>query len=311
VISMRLVVLEPFITELVQYYGCHEQLIGVSHACSDVAEGLPRLTLVNYPIKQSATLGQLVLEDCLATFRVDLKALKALKPDMILTSLPFERAGSSLEEALSRALSDAIGAPVLLRSIAPVTFNQVLEGYEKIATLLGIKDRGLELSHRIKAQSMDWADNFYERMKNKRVTFISSVVPLTIAGRWISDMIKLCSALSQSQSIDREDQRVDWQDIVKFRPDVIIVAPRGATLEETLKSFKAFEQLADWEKIPAVKRGEVAFTSGLRLFHTPGPQLIESMGILVSAIAGFESGYITQRDSFYRLRWLEMQRHRY
>ena len=308
---MRLVALEPFITELIHYFGCENQLVGVSHACAESALGLPRLTQANFPVKHTVAIEQLVLEDCLANFRVDLKALKLLKPDLILTSLPFERVGKELEEALSRALTENFGAPVLVRSIAPATFNQVLEGYEKISALLEVKDLGLDLSRRIKAQSMDWADNFYERMKNKRVTFISSVVPLTLAGRWISDMIKMCSGLSQSQSIDREDRSVDWQEIVTFRPDVIIVAPRAATLEESLKSFKAFEKLAEWEKIPAVKRGEVIFTSGVNLFHSPGSHLIESMGILVSAMAGFESGYITKRDSFYRLRWLEMQRHRY
>jgi iron complex transport system substrate-binding protein len=308
---MRIVSLEPFVTELVQYFGCEEQLVALSHICANTALELPRVTQALFPIKQTPALEKLVLEDCLASFRVDLQALKVLKPELILTSLPFERAGKELEEALSRALTDYLGSAVLLRSVAPVTFDQVLEGYEKIALLLGVKDRGLALSQRIKAQSMDWADNFYDRMKNKRVTFISSVAPLKIAGRWISDMIKMCSAQSQSHSIDREDQLLDWQEIVQFRPDVIVVSPRGATMQETLKSFKAFEKLADWEKIPAVKRGEVVFTSGIGHFHTPGPHLIESMGILVSAIAGFESGYITVRDSFFRLRWLEMQRHRY
>lgn len=309
---MRLVSLEPFITELICSYGCGEALVGVSDAC--IVDDLPvrtRLTDRSKPSRPPVNISGLALEDCLNQFKVDITQLKALRPDLVLTSLPFARAGKELEEALSKALSDTIGSTVKVRSIAPVTFEQVLEGYEKVADLVGVKEKGSDLSHKCKAQVMDWADNFYDRMKNKRVTFVSSVAPLSLGGRWIADMIKLCSCVSQTQSIDLVDPIVEWDAIVAFKPDVIVVAPKGADMKCSLASFKAFEKCGEWETLPAVKRGEVVFTEGTTYFHSPGINLLDSMGILVSAIAGFESGYITPKDSYFRLRWMEMQRHRY
>lgn len=309
---MKLLSLEPFITELVTTFGAADSLIGVSHACVlPAGSHAVRVTDESRRSRRGANPATLSLEECFNRFQLDLKQLRELRPDLILTTLPFERAGKEIEQALSTALSGAIAHPVQVRSVSPLTFEQVLESYERVALLLGNKQRGTDLSHRCKAQVMDWADNFYDRMKNKRVSFITSIDPLTLGGRWLSDMIRLCSAVSQCQSVDLDDPRAEWWDILSFRPDVIVVSPRGADMKSALGAFKVLEKFPDWEQIPAVKRGEVVFTEGQHHFHNPGSGLIDSMGILVSAVAGLESGYITPRDSFFRLRWLEMQRHRY
>ena len=95
-----------------------------------------------------------------------------------------------------------------------------------------------------------------------------------------------------------------------FRPDVIIVAPCGATLEESLRSLKELEAAPEWEDIPAVKRGEVIFYEGVELYQ-PGPRFIKGVAVMVSAVAGLDSGYITKKDEFYRLRFVELHRHRF
>jgi iron complex transport system substrate-binding protein len=106
-------------------------------------------------------------------------------------------------------------------------------------------------------------------------------------------------------------REVTWDEIVAFKPDVIIVAPRGFDVNASARLFKRFEKLPGWEDVSAVKRGEVVFAPGLGLFDRPGPRIRDAMAILISAIAGLDSGYITPRDSFYRLRWIELQRHRF
>ena len=83
------------------------------------------------------------------------------------------------------------------------------------------------------------------------------------------------------------------------------------TVADSCKLFREFEKRPGWDNIPAVKRGEVFFSEGISNFYRPSMRLIESMSILVSAIAGFDSGYITPRDSFHKLRWLELQRHQF
>ena len=60
----------------------------------------------------------------------------------------------------------------------------------------------------------------------------------------------------------------------------------------------------------AVKRGEVIFMSGRQLY-APGPGIVRAAACVVSGMAGLDSGYITKRDEFYRLRFVELHRHRF
>ena len=306
---MRIVSLEPFLTELICHFELEDSLHPHSHACNfpESILALPKVSVARASERGVAH----ELQDSLASGRVDLNALKALRPDVIVTRLPIlDEDGAKLTE-LRAEIKKILPESSKLFSYQPRTLEQVYEMFARLGKDLGAERQGAQLASRIKAQSMDWCDNFYVRMKNKKVSFVSSINPLRLAGYWIPDLIQLCSAHSQVKGCIEESLETDWQTILNFRPDVIIIAPRGVELAQAASSFEDFEKLPEWESIPAVKRGEVYFTDGLRHFYNPGPRLLQSIGILVSSIAGLESGYITARDVFYRLRWLELHRHKF
>ena len=303
---MKIVSLSPFITDYIQSLGLGAQLVGVSHRCLQHPDNPPLPTLTNDSVLVPAP-GVVARE--LALDPVDAEALLALNPDVVLTSLPDAATVEPTMRIIAQELSTKLNKKVVVASFFPTTLNGLYQDFENIGELIGARTQAHERTQRIKAQLMNWSDNFYDRMKNKKVTFLSSFHPLTLAGWWIPDMIHLCSATSQVLVGGEAPVKVSWAEIVQFGPDVIVFAPEGKTLKESMATFKEFEKLPGWEDVPAVKRGQVAFVDGDIHFYKPG-NIIGSMGILVSAIAGFDSGYITDRDSFFRLRWLEMQRHR-
>lgn len=312
---MRLISLEPFITDLLSYQGLSAQLVGISHRCK-APQDAANLQLVTLEKEDRAINGdKLLRSDWLSRYPINLDLIKQCSPDCILAAIyPTGKESEISPEELvhyRQELSQKIGKEIKLISYAPRRLEQIYEGSAKIMRQLGAIQRGNDLGQRAKAQLMDYGDNFYERMKNKKVSFICSIEPLTLAGLWIPDMIQLLSGLSQLPAPALSNKVVTWEEILHFRPDVIVVAPIDATLNESLATFKKLEKLNDWEGLPAVKRGEVVFCDGLDHFYSPGPSIISSFGYLVSAMAGLDSGYITPRDSFYRLRWLEMQRHRF
>ena len=313
---MRIVTFEPFLTELVCALGREGDLVGVSHRCDFPAAvgALPRVT--GGPDSPRSGLSTL----CRDPVRLD--ELVGLRPDLVLTTLQpsaAERSGAECSAAdagmagaaVTEALR-ALGCPgVKVRGHDPRTLAGVFETFEKVGVELGLGAAGRDLAHRTRAQFMDWADNFYERTKNKRVTFLESVEPLRLGGFWIPDMIKFTSAVSQEPPRGEVGRTVEWDEIVRFNPDVHVIAPAGLSLNESAKLLRRFEARAGWESLGAVKRGEVIFAAGEGQFDRAGPRLREAMGVLVSAIAGLESGYITPRDVFYRLRWVELHRHRF
>jgi ABC-type Fe3+-hydroxamate transport system substrate-binding protein len=189
-----------------------------------------------------------------------------------------------------------------------VPYSRSSNIFSELATALDVAKAGIELASKFSAQCKDWVANFYPRMRGKKVSFLTGTAPLILGGLWIPDMIVQTGAVSQYAKVGQNHRKVEWNEIVAFAPDVIIIAPGGLSVVSSMKRLAYFEALEGWEDLPAVKRGEVIFTDGAYHFSRPGPGLLESMGVLVSAISGLESGYITPRDSFHRLRWVEMNR---
>ncbi len=146
---------------------------------------------------------------------------------------------------------------------------------------------------------------------SKKILFVltDESVPHAVTTEVIWALYKLRKRTSYIFDFVHLDTNIELK-IIAFHPDVIIVAPRGMELKASLASFKELSKLKGWEELPAVVRGEVIFTDGIKHFYNPTDGLVDSMAVLLSGIAGFESGYIAERDTFYRLRWLELHRHR-
>jgi len=240
---------------------------------------------------------------------LSINELKALNPDLLLVPLVHANNPKVGDELTSR-LSALLGRPLRVSAFAPHTLTLIYRMFEQLTEDCGVGAKGRTLVQRVTAQGMDWGDNFYERTKNKRVTMLSSVMPLRLAGMWFPDLIHLASALAQENVAGVPHREVTWEEILAFKPDVIIVAPEGYSLKETMQTFKILEKQPAWESIPAVKRGEVIFLEGKAALYNPTQRLTDALAYIFSAIAGFEAGYITPRESFYRLRWIELQRHR-
>src|SRR5579864_9538200 len=87
----RIVSLLPSATEIVCALGFEDQMVGRSHECDYPAsiKHLPALTQPKFdPEGSSAQIDERVktiIRDALAVYRVDADALRALKPDVIVT----------------------------------------------------------------------------------------------------------------------------------------------------------------------------------------------------------------------------------
>lgn len=284
---MRIVSLSTTVTENLIKLGGTAHLSAVTEAC-ELPEG------VNIP-------------------RIDLSDRNKLTADMLAKYSPELVLGDiytkTQEEVTAIAKSfTPPGAKYL--NFAPLTLEAIYSDFERLGKVVGLEAQGRAISQRVKAQLMDWGSNLYDRMKNKRVAIINHM-PLGVPGRWVPDLVKLASCTALVTKGVQETNPVKWEEVLAFRPDVILVAPLEMGLKSSMATFRELERLTDWENIPAVKRGEVYFASGETFKFVPTYKLIGTAAVLFSAIAGFDSGYITDRDSYQRLRWLEMHRDKY
>lgn len=304
---MSIVCLSPSLLSLVEYFKKGRDVIGVSEDCdlANFVDSKPQIVTGLDNNKTSATVYDSPLPSNLVILPTE---IQRLNPTHILAEgFPNDEEAST--ELLNHLKS--ISPTSEIKLFTPTTLEQIQESCIELADLLGVKPLGVAFSHLVKAQLMDWADNFHERTKGKRVSFLGGVEPLKLSGLWIPDLIGLCSSVSQHRFPGQNDLTISSSELIDFKPDVIIVGPAKFDIKSSVKLINNLKTIPGWDNIPAVKRGEVIFCDGSKYFHQFGPAITDSMAILISAIGGMDSGYITPREVFYRIRYIELHRHRF
>jgi iron complex transport system substrate-binding protein len=306
---MQIVSLNPAFTDILCALDDGSKLRGVTHLC--VPSGKECNPAVVTSAKKSAAPNSDVetLLAGLSSLPIDWVGLDRVRPSCVVTTVVAENSEEFTLWA-QEYLTKVWAHPVRIFSLEIVTLEGLFDAYATLGAILGHGALGRDRAQRMKSQLLDWGRNLYERLRNKRVVVVSAVSPLQVAGCWIPDIVKLVSGRAFMPDLRKISAPALWDDVVAYAPDVVLVAPYGKSLEESVRTLHTLEDLPGWDSLPAVKRGEVVFSDGVRLYRT-GSVLLEGAGVLVSAIAGLDSGYITKRDEFYRLRFVELHRHRF
>ena len=309
-VLMKIVSLNPVLTEIL--YALHDgvRVCGVTHLCPG-APGKwnpPVVTLPAAP-RSSGNFEREKLQVGLSAIPVDLERLREVSPSTIVTTVVSDIPEDFCAFAQGYFLQHWM-AKIRVRSFDITSLDELLAAYVEVGVMIGMGPAGRDRAQRIKSQLLDWGRNLYDRLRNKKTVVLSSVQPLEVAGCWVPDIIKLVSGRPMNPDLAKVSNPTTWEAIAEFGPDVIVVAPRGKSVEESVRYLRALEDVPHWDSLPAVKRGEVVFSDGIRLYQA-GAKLLEGAGILVSAMAGLDAGYITKRDEFHRLRFVELHRHRF
>jgi iron complex transport system substrate-binding protein len=308
---VRIVSLCPFATDILARFGVGWDLVGVTHLCEVPASSSKAVVVTGKePHKSAERLEDSAkLAEGLSQFSLNASGLVDLIPDVIIASLSMPKPDEFVAWA-EAYLRNATGRKVTVMNVAIHSLEGVYQVVEEVGKLAGEGAEARKLASKIKAQLMAWADSFFDRCKGKKVVVLSSLSPVVAFQGWIPDLVKLIGA----RSIDRDPTKAhvpcSWDEVVLARPDVIIVAPENMPLTESVKTVMLVQDLPSWEDLPAVKRGEVIFCAGTDIYR-PGPRFLKGAAILVSAVAGLDSGFITERDEYFKVRYLELHRHRF
>lgn len=301
---MKIVSLVPFVSDLFARMGKAESLVDLSLELSSVG-----LTGVDKDqgLRQNTELRR--LQSGLLGDELEIDQLLSLKPSCIITTVQEEDSDSFISWA-EAFVEQHYDFALRIHHVDIKSLGDMYDTIERLGTIGSFAADARHLVAKIKAQIMQWAHAFYDRSKGKKVLVLTAIEPFLLAPLWTADIISSLGAKpANSVSGTELGGAVSWSDITSLAPDVIIVAPFGATLPESVRTLPILQKLPGWDELPAVKRGEVGFCRGDSF--EMGGSFLQGAAILVSLIAGLDSGYITPRDVYYKLRFVELQRHRF
>lgn len=288
----RVVSLLSSATEIVCELGCEDLLVGRSHECDYPATVLnlpvctkPKFDIsgssgdINRRVKETLTRSP---EDALSVYAVDAGLLRDLRPDIILTQSQCEVCAVSLKD-VERAVCSWISSETDLIVLEPHRLFDVWEDIRAVALALTAVDRGERLINRLQKDLCMVAARV-QSLEPPTIACIEWIDPMMAAGNWTPELIQIAGGENLFGKAGSHSPWMDFDDLFRTDPDVMVIAPCGFDLERTRKEFRTLADQPGWSGLSAVRNGRVCLADGNRFFNRPGPRLVETTRILAEIL---------------------------
>lgn len=284
--SKRIVSLIASSTEMVCALGLGDQLVGRSHECDfpDWVKALPQCTESKIDIEgKSYEIDQKVkaiLQEGLSVYRVSAEKLQELKPEVILTQIQCVVCAVSEKDVIA-ATCQLIDSQPKIVSLNTNSLEDLWKDIQQVADVLDVSERGKKLIQELQKR-METIELKVEKIAppKPRVAFIEWIDPLMSCGNWMPTLIEMAGGINLFGEAGKHSPWMQWEDLKKANPEVIIVSPCGFDIARTRKELSALTNRADWKELKAVKTQQVYLADGNQFFNRPGPRLVESLEIL-------------------------------
>ncbi|AHH96599.1 cobalamin-binding protein [Kutzneria albida] len=289
---MRIVSLLPAATDLVAVLGRGVDLVGRTHECDWPAEqvaGVPVVTASGIDQAMgsreiSAAVGG-AAHGGSSLYHLDVDLLAELAPDLVLTQDLCEVCAVSY-----RRVSDAVrvmdtGTTVI--SLEPRTLSDVLGCVRELAAVLGVDAQPVldGLHGRLDAVRAAVAGR-----PRPRVAAIEWLDPVWPAGHWVPEQIDCAGGQPLLAAPGEHTSAVAWAEVVRSRPEVLLVLPCGFPPKRTLSELHLLTDRPEWTDLPAVRDGRVWVLDGPAYFNRPGPRVVRGAEVLAQVLHGVGAG---------------------
>lgn len=252
----------PAVTQMIYDMGLQEYLQGITFECPAVALAEKKVA-VRYKLE-----GQELTSEEINTifsktkaeggtlYYVDELVLKNIAPAIIFTQDVCDVCQIDTACVANSAYKLA-NVPKLI-SITPNSLEDVFDNAVTIATAMGKKEVGINYVAKLKERIYSIVDlQRVQRIQSKSVLMLEWIDPLFNCGHWIPHQIGYAGGIDLLSHPSGDSIVISWDKIVKYNPEVLVIAPCGYGIKRTLEDMKLLEQKPKWSELRAVKNGQV------------------------------------------------------
>ena len=285
-------------TEIVCALGAGDSLVGRSHECDmpTWVRTLPACSRPTFDVSQSS--GEIDAEvrrrlrSGEPLYSIDADLIEALHPDTLIAQIHCDVCAVTPEDA-RRAGTDAGRRVIALHA---GSINGIFEDIASIGRGICREDAAKAVIVDLKAQIE--SVRLATRVRTpRRVVALEWTDPMFVGGNWMPELIEAANGIVALGDGASYSAQVTWQDVEGADPDVLIVAPCGFDLNRTVKEIAYLESLPGWDRLRAIKGGNVAFADGNAYFNRSGTTIGDTAEILAEIIHGIGTKH-------YRRSWL-------
>lgn len=279
---MRIVSFLPSATEIICDLGLEKELLGVSFECSwPSGVKVGREIVVNTFVDTSLTPGEISsfvserFRQGLSLYKIEDAALQKCDPDLILSqdicgvcAVPV----GDIDAAAARLNSHA-----KILQIDPHTLDEVIASIGAIAGAAGVQERGDALMLELRSR-LNKVREKVENLAAPSVFVLEWIEPAFSSGHWVPDIISSAGGKPLLANAGSDSMVVTWDAIREAAPDIILVAPCGYGLDESVAQAKSI-----LDKLPNC---QVWAIDADAVIVRPGPRLIDGVEAIAAALHG-------------------------
>ena len=277
----RIASLLPSATEIVCALGLEDQLVGVTHECDYPPSVQRKPVLTRSALPKAGTSAAIdrhvrrLVHEGSSIYALEAGRLKVLRPDLILTQELCEVCAVSypIAEQAARRLD----ATTQLISLEPETLADVFDHVRLVGRLTGRGPKAdsvvADLQRRIDAVRTAVAGR-----PPRRLVVLEWLDPPFNCGHWTPGLVEMAGGRDLLGTPGRPARPLTWARLAETRPDVIVVAACGFSLERSLREVDG----AEARLFEAAQ--SIWVMDGNAYLSRPGPRLVDSVEILAGIL---------------------------
>jgi len=278
----------PSATEIVAALGAAGDLVAITHECDYPPEviGKPVVTrsVLDHARSSSAEIERHIRAQVHAgssLYLLDAARLAALQPDLILTQ-ELCRVCAVAYELVHDTVRELPGETRVL-SLEPHALGDVFRNIEAVGKILDRPEEAARVAAALRARVTRVVEAGAGRPR-PRVFLMEWADPIYNSGHWMPELVRLAGGEDRLGVEGIASRPIEWQAVLAWAPEVILLAPCGFGLERALQELPGLRARPGWDALPAVRTGRVYVTDGSAYFSRPGPRLVDSLELLASIV---------------------------
>jgi iron complex transport system substrate-binding protein len=283
VTAMRVVSLLPAATETLSALGVEP--VGVSAACDypPPVREVPAVTRSRVAGEgASADVNEAVADavDAGGVFDLDRETLRAVDPDLVVTQGVCDVC--AVDDGVVREAVAEMGLDAEVLSTHAHTLDGAFTEMEHIGAAVDRAERARDLVADFRARIEAVAER--TPPERPRTLLVEWLDPVVVAGHWGPELVARAGGEAGLAAAGDPSEPREWAAVREYDPEVIVAAPCGFGVEQTLANAAELTGRPGWADLAAVRAGEVYALDGHHLVNRPGPRLVESVEHLAGLV---------------------------
>jgi iron complex transport system substrate-binding protein len=286
---MRICSLLPSATEIAFALGLGDEIVGVTHECDYPPEAQEKPVVVRSAIDShrlnsfeiDRQVGEM-LQAGKSLYTIDDEAFRKAAPDVILTQALCDVCALDYNDVVKAA--QCLPCKPAIVSLTPHCLTDMLDDIFRVGEATQRDKEAealvLDLQRRIEAVRKRTAQSSIR----PQVVCLEWFDPIYAAGHWVPEMVELAGGNDGLGRKGEPSEKVQWTEVLKLQPDVLMLMPCGFDAQRTIQESALLQKLNGWNKLPAVKAGNVFAVNGHAYFSRPGPRLVDGLEILAQIL---------------------------